>query len=263
MKKLAFAVATVSAIGLSLYGAWETNAATPKKVELPTAPSVETVQPEAVAALQKMSAYLTTLRSFGIKTNTTLDLVTANGQRVQMGGTARYKVKRPDGFQIDVATDGKDRRFFYDGKQFTMVAPKYKFYATAEAPATIHETLDAIYDRYGIELPLVDLFRWADANGNPAGNLTSAFHVGTAMVDDVSTDHYAFREGDKDWEVWIEKGDKPLPRKLVIVSRVDPAHPAYIARISWDTNASFAASDFTFKPQADDKAIKMAALHRQ
>jgi hypothetical protein len=262
MKKLAFAIATASAIGLSLYGAWDTNAATQKKSQLPAAPFAETVQPEAVAALRKMSAYLTTLHSFGIKTNTTLDLVTANGQRVQMGGTAKYKVKRPDGFQIDVVTDGKDRRFFYDGKQFTMVAPKYKFYASAPAPSTIRETLDAIYDRYGIDLPLVDLFRWSDPNATPADNLTAAFHVGSATVDDVSTDHYAFREGDKDWEVWIEKGDKPLPRKLVIVSRDDPAHPAYIARINWDTNASFSAGDFTFKPQADDKAIHMAALRR-
>jgi hypothetical protein len=262
MKRLGFALATAGAVGLSLYAAWDTNAAAPKKTELPVAPFAETVQPEAVAALRKMSAYLGTLHSFGLKTNTTLDLVTASGQRVQMGGTARYKVKRPDAFQIDVATDGKDRRFFYDGKQFTMAAPKYKFYATAPAPATIHETLDAIYDRYGIELPLVDLFRWSDPSVTPSDDLTSAFYVGPAIVDDVSTDHYAFRQADKDWEVWIEKGDKPLPRKLVIVSRDDPAHPAYIARMNWDTSANFSATDFTFKPQADDKAIRMAALRR-
>jgi len=98
MKKLRFAIATASAIGLTLYGAWATDAAPEKKSPLPEAPFAETVQPEAVAALRKMGAYLGTLNSFGIKTETTLDLVTANGQRVQMGGTARYKVKRPDSF---------------------------------------------------------------------------------------------------------------------------------------------------------------------
>jgi hypothetical protein len=67
-----------------------------------------------------------------------------------------------------------------------MVAPKYKFYASAPAPSTIRETLDAIYDRYGIDLPLVDLFRWSDPNATPADNLTAAFHVGSATVDDVS-----------------------------------------------------------------------------
>jgi hypothetical protein len=32
MKRLAFAIATASAIGLSLYGAWETNAATAEEI---------------------------------------------------------------------------------------------------------------------------------------------------------------------------------------------------------------------------------------
>ena len=36
-----------------------------------------------------------------------------------------------------------------------------------------------------------------------------------ATIDGVATDHYAFREADVDWEVWIQKGDQPLPRKLV------------------------------------------------
>ena len=54
-----------------------------------------------------------------------------------------------------------------------------------------------------------------------------------------------------------------MPRKLVIVSRDDPAHPAYIARINWDTNVNFSESDFTFKPQADDKQIQMTDLHHK
>ena len=48
----------------------------------------------------------------------------------------------------------------YDGKNFTVYAPIIGFYASAPAPATNREVLDSLYDKFGITLPLEDLFRW-------------------------------------------------------------------------------------------------------
>jgi hypothetical protein len=213
------------------------------------------VQPEAVEALKRMSAYLSTLKTAEIKTDTTLDVVTTADQRIQVGGTAHYKIRRPDAFQIDLVSDVKNRKFYFDGKKFTVFAPELGFYATAPAPATIKEALAVIYDKFGVELPLADLFRWNDADTTDIDNLDSGFSVGGATVDGVATEHYAFREGDRDWEIWIQKGDKPLPRKLVIIDRDDDAHPTYVAHLSWTENPTLAASDFTFTPGSGAKAI--------
>ena len=68
-------------------------------VKTPTASTV--VEPEALAALQRMGQYLSTLSSFEVKTTTTLDLVTNDGQRIQLDGGADYRVKRPDGFVVE------------------------------------------------------------------------------------------------------------------------------------------------------------------
>jgi hypothetical protein len=237
------------------------TAAAPK--QLPTPKSSATVEPEAVQALERMSAYLGTLSSFEIKGDTSLDLVTAEGQRLQIGGTSHYKVRRPNGFQIDVTSDVMDRRYFFDGKEFTIYSPKLGFYATTAAPATIRETLDVIREKRGITLPIEDLFRWSDPQDKRAAKLTSGFSVGTAMIDGAATDHYAFREGMHDWEIWIQQGSKPLPRKLVIVDRSDPAYPTYEARLTWNVNTTLAASEFTFKPGPGAKAIKMASLENK
>ena len=82
--------------------------------------------------------------------------------------------------------------------------------------------------------------------------------VGTATIDGVETNHYAFREPSVDWEVWIQQGDQPFPRKLVIVDRTDAAHPTFIARLDWQVNPTFTDSDFTFVPDADAKRIQLA-----
>lgn len=226
----------------------------------PQQPAVsDAIQPEAVDALKRMSQYLSTLQSFQLAVNSTLDVVTVDDQRLQVGAVVKYKVKKP-GIAIDFDTDMMDRKYFYDGKTFTIYSPGLNFYASSSAPSTNREFLKAIYDKFGISLPLEDLFRWNDGDTSDLQALTSGFSVGTATVDGIPTNHWAFRQGDFDWEVWIEQGDRPLPRKLVIVDRTDPARPAYNARLDWTLNPAIPAADFTFVPDKNASRIPLAVL---
>ena len=259
MKKLQQAAGLLIGFGLSLSIA---SAATPvPKPAKPTA-SADAVDPDATRALERMSAYLMSLPSFEIKAETMRDLVTNDGQKLQVGGSSHYKVHRPNGFQIDVDTDFMSRRYYFNGKQFTVYAPKLDFYATVSAPPTIRQTMEVLRSKYAIEVPLEDVFMWSDPKLKRAERLKSAFLVGAAKVDGFATDHYAFREADRDWEIWIDKGERPLPRKLVITDRTDAAHPSYEARLTWNVSPVLVATDFTFKPSADAKAIHMASLDK-
>jgi hypothetical protein len=216
------------------------------------------IEDGAVDAIKEMSNYLMQAKTLAITSQGSMDAVTNDGQRIQLDGTTTYKVRRP-GFVIDYSSDIKSRRFIYDGKNFTVYSPKLGFYASVPAPGTNKEVLDAIYSKFGISLPLEDLFRWGDgSNADRIAALKSAYEVGPATVDGVETDHFAFREADVDWEVWIQQGDQPLPRKLVIVDRTDPSRPTFTARLSWQINPTFTDADFTFVPDANAKKIQLA-----
>jgi hypothetical protein len=216
------------------------------------------VQDSAVEALRAMSNYLMRQQTLQVNTVGSLDVVTDAGQRIQLDGTTTYKIKRP-GFVIDYVSDIKSRRFIYDGKTFTVYSPKLGYYASVPAPPTNKEVLDTIYQKFGISLPLVDLFRWGDGmNADRIKALHSAYDAGPAMIDGTQTEHYAFREADVDWEVWIQQGDQPLPRKLVIVDRTDPARPTFSTRLSWQVNPTFTDADFAFVPDANAKRIELA-----
>src|SRR5258708_26112548 len=102
---------------------------------------------------------------------------------------------------MDYEREVKTRRFIYDGKNFTVYSPKLGYYATVAAPATNREALDEIYKRFGIALPLEDLFRWGEgSSADRLQGMRSAYSVGTATIDGVETDHYAYRETYIDWE---------------------------------------------------------------
>jgi hypothetical protein len=218
------------------------------------------VEDGAINALKDMSTYLATLKTAAITAQGSLDVVTNDGQRIQLDGSTNYKIRRP-GFVVDYKSDIKNRRFMYDGKTFTIYSPQLGFYSSVPAPPSNREVLELIYDRFGIALPLEDLFRWAEpGHTDRLQAFQSAYEVGTATIDGVETDHYAFREEDVDWEVWIQQGDQPLPRKLVIVDRTHPERPTFSTRLTWAVNPTFADSDFTFVPDANAKRIQSATF---
>ena len=226
----------------------------------PAAENTNPVDPEAVAALKRMSDFLTGLNTFRLTNEASLDVVTVEDQRLQIDSVIKYKARRPNGIMIDFQNDLKPRQYFYDGKTFTIYAPKLGFYASMAAPATIRDFLKEVYAKTGISLPLEDLFRWNDGDDSDIQKLTSAFSVGTATIDGVSTEHWAFRQKDFDWEIWIEKGDQPLPRKLVIIDRTDESKPGFTARLTWELNPPIADAEFTYAPGADAKQIHLATL---
>lgn len=217
-----------------------------------------TVDPDPVQALRKMGAYLRTLQRFGVQAEGVRDEVSATGQKIQLGGTISYLVRAPNGLRAEIRTDRKQRQILYDGKTLTVYAPRMKYYATTAAPPTIRGMLDEATKTLGLEFPLADLFTWGtDRDG--VKDITSARYIGPAYINGADTDHYAFRQADADWQIWIERGANPLPRKLVITTTTEPSQPQYAVTLSWDLAARFNDAVFAFVPPKDASKIPFAS----
>jgi len=112
---------------------------------------------------------------------------------------------------------------------------------------TISGLITRLQQRYGVEVPLSDLFLWGTPEA-PLDNIQSAMNAGQDFVGDDLCDHYAFRQGDYDWQIWITTGGKPLPRKVVITNRADEARPQSVSLIDWNLKPTFKDSTFAFTP---------------
>src|SRR5262249_3873930 len=131
------------------------------------------------------------------------DYVLDDGQKVRLTARGELRVARPNRLRADVVSDRKERSFYYDGKTFTLESPRIGYYATLAAPPTLNDLADLLQQRYGIELPLVDLFRWGSRDTDRS-QITSAMYVGEAKVDGATADQYAFRQPGLDWQIWIQ-----------------------------------------------------------
>jgi hypothetical protein len=214
----------------------------------------KTIEPEAIAALDRMAGYLRVLRAFQIQAAVTIDEVMADGQKIELESEANLIAQRPDRLRLEVASDRQQRFFFYDGKAFTLWAPRMSYYATVPAPATLVELADVLESKYDIELPLVDLFRWGTSESDET-SITAARDVGPSAVGGITCEQYAFRQPGLDWQLWIQSGDYPLPKKVVLTTTTDEARPRYSAVYTWNLAPSYDASAFTFVPPTDAHRI--------
>ncbi|HEY8946712.1 MAG TPA: DUF2092 domain-containing protein [Polyangiaceae bacterium] len=208
----------------------------------------------ALAALSRMGEFLRSLRAFVVRGEATTDEILDTGQKVQLAQAIELRVRRPDRLRASVESDRKQREYFYDGNTFTLYSPRTGYYAEFHAPKTIGELIEIAERRYGIEMPLVDLFRWG-SDENDATSVRAAIYLGPSRIGGIDTEHYAYRAEDVDFQVWIERGDRPLPRKLVITTTSEPSQPQHAMTFSWNLDAVPPEADFTFVPSKDSKRI--------
>ena len=218
-------------------------------------PTGKTIDPAAIQALDKMGAYLRSLGSFAIEAEMATDDVLASGQKVKQTGLVQLKVRRPDRLRVDIAGDRRTQQLFYDGKTFTIYDRPANYYGSFAAPPRLAELVKTVEETYGIDMPLADLFHWgSDAKATAA--ITAASDLGASMIKGVTCDHYAFRQPEVDWQIWIERGTKPLPRKLVITTMTEKMQPEHEMVMTWNLEPQVTEQTFAFVPpqrRAEDR----------
>jgi hypothetical protein len=230
------------ALTLAAAGSW---AQTAPAAPAPAAASA--VDAASVQALRDMGAYLQTLKRFRVSTEVTGERVLSDGQKLQHSARAELDVERPNKLRARMVSPRSERELVYDGKTVTIHAPAQKYYSSVELIDTLGGLIERLEDKYGVQIPLSDLFLW----GTPAARfdgIESALNAGQDVVDGDVCDHYAYRHGLIDWQIWITAGGKPLPRKIVITNRADDARPQSVTLIDWNLKPTFADAVFKFTP---------------
>lgn len=223
------------------------------------AQKADQIDPEAMSALDKMGVYLRSLETFQVTADITNDDVTDNGQTVESSKTVNLVAVKPNRLRVEITSDDEHRFFFFDGKNLTIYGQLVNYYATVPVPATIAELSDNLTDKYGIELPLVDLFKWG-TDESVMKRIKGAIDVGPTTVGGVTCEQYAFHQNAIDWQIWIQLGQFPLPRKLVIRTLTDDARPQHSETLTWNLAPSFSEDAFTFNPPPDAKRITIAEV---
>lgn len=234
-----------------LCAAWGATAA----VLLLAAPPARADDPTKI--LKSMTDYLGSQKTLSASFESDIEIITPELQKIQFTSSGQMKLSRPDKLRVRRTGGYTDIDLVYDGKTISLYGNDAKSYVQAEAPGTIDQMIAAMQARSGLGMPGTDLIL-SNAYDELMATTTEGKHIGQGVIDGVECEHLAFRTPETDWQIWIEPGAKPVPRKYVITSKTMTGAPQYTLRIrDWKTDAFADADTFVFKPPGGANKIDL------
>jgi hypothetical protein len=220
----------------------------------------EAQESDAMALLKAMSDYVGSQQSIKLAFDSDIEVITPELEKIQFANSGEALLMRPDKLYAHRVGGYAEVEMFFDGKTVRINGKSVNGYAEFEAPGSVDDLIHALREGHGVALPGADLLLSNSYDVLAAGVLTSK-HIGRGVIDGVECEHLAFRNFDTDWQLWLEAGDRPIPRKMVITSKTLSGGPQYTLRVkSWKTGVTPAPEAFTFKPPAGAEKLDPNAL---
>jgi hypothetical protein len=215
---------------------------------------------DAAQILKAMSDYVSGQQSVSLTFNSDIEVITPEIQKIQFASSGKLLLRRPDKLRANRTGGYTDVEIVFDGKTITIFGKNLNAYAQSDVAGNVDKLVDVLRDQYSLEFPGADLLL-----SNPyevlMADVLEAKHIGQGVVDGIECEHLAFRNQDTDWQLWVEMGDHPIPRKFVITSKATAAAPQYTLLIrDWKTDAEIGADAFAFQPPTQVKKVELKEL---
>lgn len=257
----------------ALFGAWVAAALSfgmAAWAEEPAPPAADAkaappeIEPEVVEQLRRAANLLASAPKVSLRAEIGYDVVQRSGQKIEFGSTRRILVRRPDHFFVEAEQrDGVLKRLFFDGRTLSFLDVGEEAYAVAPRTGDIDAAIDHLVDELETPVPLSDLLR-SDLPERVTSGLISARFAGEETLAGVPCDHLSLRRASVDVQLWIERGERPLIRRIVITYRDAPGQPQFWANLSdWNFAPDVSDAQFAFQPPEGAERIPFAPRARR
>ena len=214
---------------------------------------------DALQILKAMSDYLASQKTISATFDSTLEAITPDMEKIQFASSGTLLLRRPNQLRATRTGGYADVEMVFDGKTLTVYGKNINGYTQLDSPGSVDQLIDTLRGR-GWALPGADLLL-ANVYDTLSGDVIDAKHIGRGVIDGVECDHLAFRNQDVDWQLWVEVGANPIPRKLVITSKAVGGAPQYTLVIKdWKTDVAADQVAFDFKPPEGAAKLDLEAL---
>lgn len=215
------------------------------------------IEAEALEIFKGMADYLAAAKEFAYHAESSYDVVQPSGMKVEFGGSRDVLVARPNRLRMDrERRDGQRAVLVFDGEKIWAADPDEKVYATAAQPGDLEESIDFAVIELRIKAPLADLLV-PDLYEKTTSKLTGALDLGERVLDGVVCDHLLMSNDYADFQMWINTGDQPVLKRIVITYKEDPGEPQYRAQFrDWNMAPEDARARLDFQPPDGAERIR-------
>jgi hypothetical protein len=215
---------------------------------------------EAKQLFKAMSDYLAAQTTLSFDYDTSLEVVTADKQKLALASSGTVTLSRPDKIHMTRTGGFADVEMVFDGKTLSLLGKNANAYVQAEVPGSVDKLIDELRDTYKRPLPGADLLL-SNVNDQLIPLVVDVKDLGSGVIGGVECDHLAFRTGEVDLQIWIAQGDAPYPCRYAVTTSKIAGSPQYTVDVSnWKTGGDVAAADFAFVPPDGAKKVEPGQL---
>ncbi len=209
------------------------------------------VSAEAWEVLVAMTETVSGAPEFALDIEMGHEVLQPNGQRLEFGSHIRGTFRRPGEGRVRFDTrEGENASIVMDGETVSVFSTRddRMIYDTAEQPGDINATFKRLTAILGTNDQLRGFFSM-NLTETLAGMVKSGHYLGESTIAGVLCDHLALRSDDEDVQLWVTKGDRPLPRRIVVTYRNLEGQPRFwVDFLGWDFAPKLADDTFEFSP---------------
>ena len=241
--------------------AGEESDADEKAVAAARAAAREADTSEALSRLKRATDFLEEQESFRVEVALEFDVVQTTGKKLEFGSARRITLRRPDRMRIDVRErDADERTIRFDGEQLSIAFDRENAYLAVKKPGTLVQIIDYMVDELDAPLPFGD-FLHPDFYAEVVDDIEYGLVVEDSTIDGHLCDHLAFVAGEADFQIWIDQGERPLPRRFLIDYKKAPGRPQFEAQARvWELAAETPESLFAFTPPERAERLLIRAV---
>jgi hypothetical protein len=222
-------------------------------------PHARAADDDAGKILKAMSDYLAKQSNISAAFDTDVEVITPELQKIQFASSGAMQLSRPDKLHARRTGGYSDVELFFDGKTLSVYGRNINSFVQMDAAGSIDKLIDLLRAK-GVAVPGADLLV-SNVYETLMADVIDAKHIGRGVVDGIECEHLAFRNQDTDWQLWVEVGANPIPRKFVITSKAVAAAPQYTLIVKeWKTDVQADPATFAFKPPEGATKVGLDAL---
>jgi hypothetical protein len=210
---------------------------------------------DAIRILKTMSDFIANQKNVSIAFDADIEVITPELQKIQFTNSGTVLMSRPDKLRATRTGGYSHVELVFDGKTAAILNTDANVYTRLDAAGSIDQLIERLRADHAVTAPGADLLL-ANVYDELMEDVYDAKYIGIGVIDGVECAHLAFRTPEVDWQIWIETGARPIPRKYVITSKTVTGAPQYTLRIKdWKADAQISADSFTFTPPQGTKQV--------
>jgi hypothetical protein len=213
---------------------------------LSTSSDTDKIDPKADSLLKEMSDFFGSKYKYTFKAEIMFDEILDSGRKLQRSASEKVFVQKPNKVYIEYISDVGGQNFWYDDSNVTILDLPRGVYSKIVVPNSIDQAFTELLKQYKYSPPFSELL-FVNPYKILSENIEAGYYIGSSVVFGVPCNHLAFVDNNLDWQIWIEDGQRKVPRKIVLTYKKIPGSPQFIAILK-DWIFDQPLSHFLFKP---------------